>query len=122
VPRTHALQSLPRRRGDHRTREASGLRRVDRRDQLLNEFAWRQRHKLIRAQVRRAAEDARVAVQIGALQHIIIVPSVDAGGVGWQAEIASRDIYEQRVGGDVAHAFDGQRRCATVIQAAGAII
>jgi len=74
--------------------------------------------KLIRADVNRAADDSRVPVEVGRVRDVSIIPGVDAGGVGLEAQVAASLIHKQWRTGDVADAVAG-RRCAAVVHGGG---
>src|ERR1019366_2751000 len=64
----------------------------------------------VSADVHRAADNVRIAVQVGAADDIGVVAGVDARGVGLQATTPMSVVYELWVTGDVADTAGGHGR------------
>ena len=63
-----------------------------------------------------------LTVKVGGGSHVGVVPGVDAGGVGLEAQVAVGRIHEQRGVGNVADPGGGEGRGATVVEGAGGVV
>ena len=78
--------------------------------------------KLIRADVHRAAHDARPPIQVIVPRHGCVLARIDTWRVGLQAEIAGSLVHKERCVGDVAGAAAVIGSRATVIQVVAVVI